>query len=58
MPAPDSHTLPLGWRQHDLTRDQPERVEPAAQALPQPAPSDAVVLIGPDERVPDGTRLA
>ena len=44
----DDHTRPLGWRQHDLDRPQPDRVEPAEQALPTPAPSDAVVLIGPD----------
>ncbi len=37
-----------GWKQHDLTRPQPPHVEPAAQALPVAAPSDAVVLIGPD----------
>ena len=44
----EAHTRPLGWRQHDLDRPQPDRVEPAEQALPTPAPSDAVVLIGPD----------
>ena len=38
-------TRPLGWRQHDIDRPQPERVEPAAPGV---APSDAVVLIGPD----------
>ena len=37
-----------GWRQHDLTRPQPPRVEPGAPALPVAAPSDAVMLIGPD----------
>ena len=33
---------PPGWRQHDVTRPQPPRVEP------MPVPSDAVVLIGAD----------
>lgn len=36
------------WRQHDFDRPQPPRVEPAAQTLPVPPPSDATVLIGPD----------
>lgn len=41
-PAPD-------WRQHDVTRPQPPRVEPAdAAGLRAAPPSDAVVLIGPD----------
>ena len=39
---------PPGWRQHDIDRPQPPRVEPAAAALPVAPPSDAVVLIGPD----------
>lgn len=43
------HTpAPPGWRQHDIERPQPPRVEPAAAALPVAPPSDAVVLIGPD----------
>ena len=33
---------PPGWRQHEVDRPQPPRVEPA------PVPSDAVVLIGAD----------
>lgn len=46
---PSAHApAPPGWRQHDITRPAPPRVEPAAQALPTPPPSDAVVLIGPD----------
>ena len=36
---------PPGWRQHDIERPQPPRVEPAAYGAP---PSDAVVLIGAD----------
>ena len=36
---------PPGWRQHDVARPQPPRVEPAAPGAP---PSDAVVLIGAD----------
>ena len=39
---------PPGWRQHDIDRPQPPRVEPADGALPVAPPSDAVVLIGPD----------
>ena len=39
---------PPGWRQHEIDRPPPPRVEPAASALPLAAPSDAVVLIGPD----------
>ena len=39
---------PPGWRQHDIDRPQPPRVEPAAPALPVAPPSGAVVLIGPD----------
>ncbi|MEM1116913.1 MAG: DUF1080 domain-containing protein [Bacteroidota bacterium] len=38
----------MDWRQHDVDRPQPPRVDPAAQALPTPPPADAVVLIGPD----------
>ena len=38
----------MDWRQHDIDRPQPPRVEPADQALPVAAPSDAVMLIGPD----------
>lgn len=38
------------WRSHDLTRPRPPVVTPAAQALPVPAPADAVVLF-------DGTSL-
>ncbi len=34
-----------GWRQHDLSRPPPPRVEPASAGQP---PSDAVVLIGAD----------
>ncbi len=49
-PAPSASAgpTPSGWRQHDMTRPQPPRVEPAASALPVAPPSDAVVLIGPD----------
>ena len=47
-PAPAHAPAPPGWRQHDITRPQPPRVEPADQALPTGAPSDAVVLIGAD----------
>lgn len=36
------------WRQHDLTRPQPPRVEPASGPAGAAPPSDAVVLIGPD----------
>ncbi len=39
-------TAPVGWKQHDMGRPQPPRVEPAAR--PGAPPSDAVVLIGPD----------
>ena len=46
--TPSPHApAPPGWRQHEITRPQPPRVEPAP-ALPVGAPSDAVVLIGPD----------
>ena len=60
-PSPDTVTVPdtmtptrphapapPGWRQHDVDRPQPPRVEPAAPALPVAPPSGAVVLIGPD----------
>lgn len=46
-PMPDSSGAP-DWRQHDVTRPQPPRVEPAADHLLAAPPSDAVVLIGPD----------
>ncbi len=46
-PRPHS-PAPPGWLQHDMTRPQPPRVEPAAAALPVAPPSDAVVLIGAD----------
>lgn len=39
---------PPGWRQHETTRPQPPRVQPAEQALPVAPPDDAIVLIGPD----------
>ena len=40
---------PPGWRQHDVDRPQPARVEPAAPGARAGAPpSDAVVLIGAD----------
>lgn len=39
---------PGGWRQHDVARPQPPRVEPAAARLPVAPPADAVMLIGPD----------
>ncbi len=47
-PAAPHAPAPPGWRQHEITRPAPPRVEPTAQALPIAAPSDAVVLIGPD----------
>ena len=49
-PAPSTDVAASApvWRQHDVGRPAPPRVEPAALALPVGAPSDAVVLIGPD----------
>ena len=48
---PPHAPAPPGWLQHDMDRPQPPRVEPAADLdarMPVGAPSDAVVLIGPD----------
>lgn len=48
-PMPPSDVSgPPDWRQHDLTRPHPPRVELGALALPVAPPSDAVVLIGAD----------
>ena len=39
------------WKQHDMTRPRPRVVVPAAQQLPVPPPSDAIILF-------DGTDLS
>ena len=43
--VPPHAPAPPGWRQHEVARPQPPRVEPAGPGEP---PSDAVVLIGAD----------
>ena len=35
---------PARWKAHDMTRPRPPVVQPAPQALPVPAPPDAIVL--------------
>ena len=45
-PGASHAPAPPGWRQHDVGRPQPPRVEPGATA--DAPPSDAVVLIGAD----------
>ena len=35
---------PARWKQHDMSRPRPAVVKPPAQALPVPAPPDAIVL--------------
>jgi len=42
---------PARWKAHDMSRPRPVVVQPPSQALPVPAPPDAVVLF-------DGTSLA
>jgi hypothetical protein len=42
--APALAQAPLRWKAHDMTRPRPPVVPPAPQALPVPAPPDAVVL--------------
>ena len=46
-PMTDADAVPE-WRQHDTTRPQPPRVEPAPPPAGVRPPSDAVVLVGPD----------
>lgn len=42
---------PSRWKAHDLSRPRPPVIEPAPQALPVPAPKDAILLF-------DGTDLS
>jgi Domain of Unknown Function (DUF1080)/Domain of unknown function (DUF3471) len=49
--APSRGQSPARWKAHDMTRPRPPVVQPPKQALPVPAPPDAVVLF-------DGTGLA
>jgi hypothetical protein len=49
--APSRAQSPARWKAHDMARPRPPVVTPARQALPVPAPPDALVLF-------DGTSLA
>jgi len=49
--APALSQSPARWKAHDMTRPRPPVVQPPSQALPVPAPPDAVVLF-------DGKSLA
>jgi hypothetical protein len=54
LAGPASHAFaqsPARFKAHDMSRPRPPVVKPAAQALPVPAPADAVVLF-------DGTSLS
>jgi len=44
VPAPSVAQSPSPWKAHDMSRPRPPVVEPPPQALPVPAPPDAVVL--------------
>jgi hypothetical protein len=39
-----SDTATVHWKVHDMNRPRPQVVEPVAQALPAPAPKNAIVL--------------
>src|SRR6059036_2914746 len=49
--APSPAQSPARWKAHDMARPRPPVVAPARQALPVPAPPDALLLF-------DGTSLA
>ena len=49
--APALSQWPARWKAHDMTRPRPPVVQPPSQALPVPAPPDALVLF-------DGKSLA
>ncbi|PYQ19298.1 MAG: hypothetical protein DMF79_12915, partial [Acidobacteria bacterium] len=49
--VPSPAQSPARWKAHDMARPRPPVVAPARQALPVPAPPDALVLF-------DGTSLA
>ncbi|MEM8557491.1 MAG: DUF1080 domain-containing protein [Bacteroidota bacterium] len=48
MVGPDAIPHASDWRQHDITRPAPARVEPALSRLPTLAPADATILIPAD----------